>query len=144
LNRLAGGWILNAIYTVQPGAPLNWGNVIYLGGDLQLNTRNVERAFDTSRFNTNSQQQLASNIRYFPSRFSTLRADGVNNVDMSMLKNTQITERVRLQLRFEAFNALNRAQFDVPQLSVTAANFGATLFQANLSRRIQIGARLDW
>lgn len=147
-NRLidlgVGGWVVNAIYTVQPGPPLEWGNVIYYGGDLQLDTRNIGRTFDTTRFNTNSQQQLASNIRAFPSRFSNLRADGVNNLDASLLKNFRVTEQVRMQFRFEAFNALNRAEFDVPILNPVSSSFGKTQAQANLPRRIQMALRLVW
>ncbi len=144
LDHLAGGWIVNAIYTAQPGPALNWGNLIYFGGDLQLDTRNINRTFDTSRFNTNSQQQLVSNIRRLPSRFSNLRADGVNNLDASLLKNFKIREQLRMQFRFEAFNALNRAEFDVPILNPVNSNFGKTQAQANLPRRIQMALRLVW
>ena len=142
VSRLAGGWVLNAIYTVQPGPPLEWGNVIYFGGDIQLNPRNINRAFDTSLFNTNSQQQLASNIRTFPTRFSTLRTDGVNNLDASLLKNIPIKEKLRLQFRFEAFNALNRVEFDSPILNPANSNFGHIQAQSNLPRRIQMALRL--
>ena len=74
LNRIIGGWMVNGIYIVQPGPPLGWGNVIYLGGDLRMNPRGIDNAFDTTRFNRDSRQQLASNIRTFPSRFANLRA----------------------------------------------------------------------
>ncbi len=144
VNRLVGGWVVNGIYTVQPGPPLQWGNLIYYGGDLQLRPRNIDRAFDTSRFNSNSQQQLASNIRTFPSRFNNLRADGVNNLDASLLKNIPIAERVRMQFRFEAFNALNRAEFDSPILNPVNSNFGHIQAQSNLPRRIQMALRMVW
>ena len=145
-NRLTdlavGGWIVNSIYTVQPGPALEWGNVIYLGGDIQLNTRHISRTFDTSRFLTNSQQQLASNIRAFPTRFNNLRADGVNNLDASLLKNFMLKEYLKMQFRFEAFNALNRAEFDIPVLNPVSSAFGRTQAQANLPRRIQMALRL--
>jgi hypothetical protein len=142
LDLAVGGWIVNSIYTVQPGPVIGWGNLIYLGGDIQLDTRNISRTFDTTRFNTNSQQQLASNIRTFPSRFNNLRADGVNNLDASLLKNFTLMEHLKMQFRFEAFNALNRAEFDVPVLSATSSAFGKTQAQANLPRRIQMALRL--
>ncbi len=143
-SRVVGGWVLNAIYTVQPGPPLEWGNIIYYGGDLQLNTRNIDRSFDRSRFNTSSQQQLASNVRTFPQRFNNLRADGVNNLDASLIKNIPIRERLRLQFRFEAFNALNRAEFDAPILNPVNSSFGRTQATSNLPRRIQMALRLVW
>jgi len=146
-NRLLGGWILNGIYTYQVGAPLTWttNSLIYLGGDLHLNPRGVDgTAFDTTRFNTISTQQLSSNVRFFPTRFGNLRQDGANNFDLSVVKNTYVTERVNLQLRLEAFNAMNHPEFDAPSLSPTSSGFGKITNQPNLSRALQIGGRLVW
>jgi hypothetical protein len=39
---------------------------------------------------------------------NTLRAPGFGDVDLSVFKNIAITERVRIQLRMETFNLLNR------------------------------------
>jgi hypothetical protein len=144
VNRVIGGMVINAIYNYQVGAPMNWEgqNPLFLGGDLQADPRNIDRAFDTTRFNTNSAQQLGNNIRTFSSRFGNLRVDGVNNWDLSILKNTSITERVSLQLRLEMFNAMNHPIFDGPQLSPTNAAFGKITNQPNLARNIQLGARL--
>ncbi len=144
ITRLIGGWVVNSIYTVQPGAPLSWGNVIYLGGDLNPNPHNIDNAFDVTRFNRNSQQQLAQNIRTFPSRFANVRQDGVNNLDFSVLKNTQIRERLNLQYRCEFFNSLNHPTFDTPNRTPASTSFGKSTFQANLPRRIQMALRLLW
>jgi len=35
-----------------------------------------------------------------PTRYSGLRADGIDNWDLSALKNTQITESLRASLRW--------------------------------------------
>jgi hypothetical protein len=144
LDRMVSGWVINGIYTVQPGPPIDWGNLIYYGGDLELDTRNIDRSFNTSRFNTSSLQQLASNIRTFPTRFGSLRGDGVNNLDASVIKNIPVRESVRLQFRFEAFNALNRAEFDLPNRNAVSSSFGRTQAQSNLPRRIQMALRLVW
>ena len=42
--------------------------------------------------------------RFFP-------GPGIDNYNMSLLKNTKITEGTQLQFRFEAFNVFNHAQF---------------------------------
>lgn len=147
-NRLLGGWVINGIYTWQVGAPLTWSNnwgLIFFGGDIHMNPRGVNgTAFDTTRFNTNSQQQLADNVRTFPTRFGNLRQDGANNIDLSIVKNTYITERVNLQLRVEAFNGFNHPEFDPPNLTPSSSNFGKITNQPNLARNIQIGGRLVW
>lgn len=143
-NHVIGGWIINAIYTWQPGAPLNWGNVIYYGGDLKLNPRKVDGAFDTTRFNTNPAQQLAFNVRTFPTRFANLRQDGANNIDFSILKDFNIWERLKMQFRCEFFNGFNHPTFNPPGLNPAAGDFGKITFQANIARRTQLALRLVW
>ena len=77
VNRAIGGWVINGIYTYQTGAPLStWGNVIFLGGNINFNPRQLSVvSFDTTRFNTNNAQQLANNVRTFPTQFGNLRQD---------------------------------------------------------------------
>jgi len=147
-NRIVGGWVINSIYTNQIGAPLGFGNnLIYYGGPLNNNPHpsNLDAPiFDVTRFNTSSSQQLANNIATFGSRYSSLRQDGADNVDLSLIKDTAITERLKLQFRFEAFNAFNRPSFDPPNLSVTSSAFGKITTQPNLPRSIQMALRLAW
>jgi hypothetical protein len=147
VNHLVNGWVLNCIYTYQRGAPLDWTtiNPIFYGGNLNLDPREVNGpAFDGSLFNRNSTQQLSDNVRTFPSRFGNLRQDGANNIDLSLLKDTNITEKVKFQLRLEAFNAFNHPEFSSPQLSPTNSGFGLITSQPNLSRNLQLAARLVW
>jgi len=149
LNRIVGGWVLNSIYTNQIGAPLTFGsNIIYYGGPLNENPHpsNLDQPiFDTTRFNTVSSQQLGSNIATFGTRYGNLRQDGAANVDLSMIKDTAITEKVKLQFRFEAFNAFNRPEFDAPSsLTPTSSTFGKLTTQPNLPRSIQMALRLAW
>jgi hypothetical protein len=144
-NRLLGGWVVNGVYSFENGAPLTWGDVIYLGGDLQYDPRNVnDRAFVTTPFVTANNQQRSLAIRTFPSRFGNLRTDSTNNLDASILKNTRLAEKVNLLVRFEAFNALNHVRFSGPNLSPTNSSFGRITGQDNLPRNIQLGARLVW
>jgi hypothetical protein len=97
-----------------------------------------------TRFNRNSAVQLANNLRTFPSQFTTLRADGVNNLDLSAIKNIPIKENLRLQFRGEFFNALNHPEFNPANLTPTSTAFGAITSQANLARSIQLALRLVW
>ena len=71
--------------------------------------------FNITDFEKNNSAQLGSNINTFGTRYGSVRQDGAANVDLSMIKDTPITERVKLQYRFEAFNACNRPEFDAPQ-----------------------------
>lgn len=144
-NVLVGGWVLNSIYVWESGAALSWGNVIYFGGNLNTQPRSLTAAFNTAAFDTVSADQPNSyNYRQFPTSFNNLRSDATNNADISMLKNFAIHESVRLQYRFEAFNALNRPQFAAPNLSPTSKAFATITSQANSSRVIQMGLRLTF
>jgi hypothetical protein len=140
-----GNWVVTGTYTWESGPPLAWGNLIYYGGDIRLDPRAVNGpAFDTSRFNTVSTQQLASNVRTFNSTFNNLRADGINALNASVAKKFYFKERVYLSLRLEAFNAPNRPAFAAPNLTATTSSFGLITAQTINPRQIQLGARLVW
>ncbi len=49
---------------------------------------------------------------------------GLNNWDMGLLKNAQITERTDLRFRGEFVNVFNHAQFLSPVGNFLASNFG--------------------
>ena len=55
---------------------------------------------------------------------------GFNNWDVSLHKDTRITERMNLQFRAEFFNVMNHAQFNNPN-----GNFNSSLFGAVTSAR---------
>ena len=144
LRTVIGGWSVSGIYTYQSGAVLTWGNVIYLGGDLEWDPRNVARAFNTAAFNTIPSQQLDRNIRTLPSDFGELRLDAVNTLNVALFKNTTLGGGVTLQLRAETFNAFDRVQFSSPVTAPTNANFGQVTSQANAPRSVQFAARVMW
>jgi hypothetical protein len=145
VDVVIGGWSTNAIMTFQSGSQLGWGNYIYFGGPLNLNTHQPNGpAFDTTRFMTDSTLQLANNIQTFNSQFGNLRRDMVKNVDFSMTKQFRITEHTSLRFRLEAFNVSNRVTFGNPSTSPTAANFGLISTQVNTPRRMQAAIRFVW
>jgi hypothetical protein len=146
VDALVGGWTVNAIYMIESGAPISWNNVIYYGGPLHFDPTNLTHAFDVTQFDRNSNDQPNTyNYRLFPQMFNNLRSQGANNADLSMLKNFSLWERVKLQYRFEAFNALNRTQFGAANVSdPTKTTFGTITSQANSARAIQMGLRLQF
>jgi hypothetical protein len=150
-NFAFGGWTLNGIYTYQTGAPLLWtngsstspGDYVFFGGPLNLNQAQVNgAAFNTAAFDTKSAEQLQYHLRTFATTYGNLRQAGINNLDASILKNFNATERIYFQLRFETFNTLNHPVFAAPNTTVTSTSFGVISAQANLPRQIQFGARL--
>ena len=150
-NMLAGGWSLQNVYTYQTGAPLAFvngssnapGDYIYLGGPLNLHNRQVDGStFDVTRFDTAAADALNYHIRTFPTAFSSLRADGINQWDVSLLKRLDITEKLHFQLRAEAFNAINHPVFAGPNTTASNRQFGQITATANRFRTLQLGARI--
>src|SRR4029453_10843661 len=45
---------------------------------------------------------------------NTLRADGIGNLDLALIKNTRLTRGHNLQFRVEMFNATNSRNFGIP------------------------------
>jgi carboxypeptidase family protein len=74
------------------------------------------------------------------SRRRFFHGPGLNNFDMALAKSTKITESKELQLRFEAFNLFNHAQFLNPGGEINADNFGQVQGARN-PRIMQIGAK---
>jgi hypothetical protein len=149
LDALIGGWQLQGIYTYQSGFPITgWGNLLFTGDfdDIALpaDQRTRQRWFNTDAgFNRVTAQQLGSNVRTFPLRIDSVRADDLNNVDMSILKNFRILNGRSLQFRFEAINALNSPWFPAAagnSLNATSTQFGQiiTSAQLNYARRVQL------
>jgi len=79
--------------------------------------------------------------------FGNIRNPHTNNFDLAIRKSFQFTERVRLQLRMDAFNALNHPRFGNIDTNPSDTYFGwlngsPKLSQVNAPRQIQLGARL--
>jgi hypothetical protein len=70
-----------------------------------------------------------------------LEGPGYQNVNVAVLKQISLPGRSRLQLRAEAFNLLNRTNFDLPDNFFGSSTFGRIL-SAGAPRHIQFGARL--
>ena len=153
VNRLVGGWEMSGIYTIQSGFPLIFNNSIFYGtGNILLpaDQRTVEHWFDITGFEQASAKQLLSNqVRWFPRNFGTIRGPRINNLDLSLVKKTMITEGKEVEFRAEALNAANHPLFPNPNMTVTTAqNAGGTGFgqinastMNNYARRLQLTLR---
>ena len=69
-----------------------------------------------------------------------LRADGLFNLDMSILRNFALGEGKKVQFRGEFFNITNHPNFGTPGSTLNGAGFGI-VSSAGAARRIQLGAR---
>lgn len=147
LNFLAGGWQLNGVYQRQSGAPMGFGQALFVGDSSQIvlpsDKRNADRWFNTSVFSTNSSQRLEQNIRTAPLRYSNIRVDSQRRLDLSAIKYFHITERLNLQFRAETFNALNEPVLRGPTTDPYNSSFGRVTAQEP-PRSWQFSLKLAW
>ena len=127
LNHILGGWQLAATYEWQPGPLLDWGNLFYTGDPNSINTgtRTLDQWFNTAGFERDpAKTPAAFQARVFPTRVDGVRGDTLNRLDTNIQRDFKIKETFTLQLRMDALNAMNRSQFENPNLDPTSTNFG--------------------
>ena len=130
LDLALGGWQYQAIYLWQLGAPVNFGNILFLGDvhDIPLagDQRSLAQWFNVSAgFDRNSANALANNIRTFPLRLSGVRSPGPNYWNMSLFKQFRLREKLKMQVRTEWEGALNTPQFAAPNAAPAEFSFRA-------------------
>jgi len=156
-NKLVSGWQVNGITSLLSGFPITPQIGSNRSGD--GDTRNPDRPSLNPSFS--GPVLLRKQTQWFdPNAFvlptvgtygnlgrGTLRGPGLSEVDLSVLKNTSLSERVSVQFRAEFFNALNHTNLGVPNPIVfTGTTFspsaGLITTTATTSRQIQLGLKL--
>lgn len=154
-HKYLSGWQTFGILTLQSGRPftvalqtefdnsntgigtLGFGSNDRpnLVADASLDNRTPQRWFNTSAFaipNYGSFGNAGRNI---------LEGPGLATWNASVLKDTRLSESATLQFRVEAFNLLNRTNFNLPDLFVGTPTFGRILSAQN-PRHVQLGLKL--
>ena len=164
-NRFAsvilGGFQLNGIFSAADGLPLtitqqNANLILQTQRPNVKNPSNLSGKVDSPSFEGPARRWLvATTDPSFPFEPSgslgignlgrnTSREPGYVNFNLSAFRNFNITERVRVQFRAEAYNALNHVNYLEPaSTSISTANFGL-ITGAAPARQIQLGLRLTF
>jgi len=154
LRALAAGWQLSGILTAQTGPPFSvlmaCADVNAEGNNCRPNRlssgalpgarQSIAKWFDTAAFAIPSPRAWGNAGR------DILRGPGGINLDLGIARSISLAPdaaKRRLQLRGEFFNALNHANFGLPQGSIDSPAFGAITSSAP-ARQIQLGARFEF
>ena len=155
VSTLLSGWQSFGIVTLQSGRPftvallseidnsgtgrsiLGFGandrpNVV---GDPNLGTSSPDRWFNTAAFAFPPPGTFGNAGR------NILEGPGFQNVNASLVKNTNLTERVNLQFRAEVFNLFNHPNFNLPDNFLGSPTFGK-ISSARDPRHLQFGVKL--
>ena len=158
LNTIIGGWKTNGIWRFDNGQPI----IIGLQGGKSLPTYGGQRPNQSAAIKRNNGanwlNQYFANPEVFtvpapytlgtaPRVLPNIRLPGTANSNLSLFKEfplSRIREGMRLEYRFEAFNALNHPQFCGPNTTVNTSTFGKISGQCNSPREVQMGLQLFW
>jgi hypothetical protein len=147
---LLQGWGIRGITFLQSGYPvdvtmanarLNSGPGIVprpnrvADGNLSSSERTLNRWFDTTAFQLPPQFVIGNAGR------NVITGPSYVNFDMSLFKNTRITESQRLELRAEFFNAFNHPNFGLPGGNISTPQTFGVITSAAAPRIIQLGVK---
>ncbi len=154
VNYLLGGWTLNGILSFSSGQPFdagasgdiaNTGNLSYttgygyeranLSGDPYPSSKGPHEWLNPASFQVPAQFTFGNLGR------DSLRGDWAKNLDLSIFKRIPITEGIRLEFRFEAFNVTNTPVWGLPANNLNGPNFGVVSRTANTARQLQFGLK---
>jgi hypothetical protein len=149
-------WRLSAIFQIQSGYPFTisvFGDTANAGTLLGENpiranytgqpifgsgTRTADQWFNPAAFATPAAftfGNVGRNAIYGPGR---------QTLDLALQREFSVTEKIKFQIRAEAFNALNHTNLGTPNRFVNTPQFGTITEAATPAREIQLGVRLSF
>jgi len=150
VNAVLGGWQMQGIMVLHSGLPFtptisrdvsNTG----IGGQLpnriasgQLSGPTIGGWFDKTAF------AVPASYTYGNSGSYILRANKFKNLDFSLFKTFQVSERGRIEFRAEAFNLTNSPTFSSPGTNIDLASGGVVTSTLSAPRNIQLALKLSF
>ena len=160
LDALIGGWQVAAINSFNAGEPVTFiytPTTPFIVSGIQQDFRGANNyrpnvtcdPYATSRSITGWFNKDCVVIPTDPSQpfgnaaRNSVRGPNFWQIDMAASKSVTVVKRVRLELRIEAFNLLNRTNFRPPNGNRSSNAFG-TITSTYDPRQLQLGAKLLW
>src|SRR5450432_153784 len=155
-RAITRNWQLATVYQAQSGFPFTisvFGDTANTGTVLGENpvranytgqpvfgpgTRTPEQWFDPRAFSSPAPYTFGNLGR------NTVYGPGLETLDFAVGRGFQFQETARLQVRFEAFNGLNKVNLGTPNRFVNTAQFGTITESSTPGRQIQLSARLSF
>ncbi len=147
VNAILGGWQVAPLITLRSGIPftvVTSGGITNAGGAdrpnrlgngaLPSGQQSIYHWFDTAAFAVQPQYSYGNSGRNF------LFGPGLRDLDLSLSKFFNITEKKRLQFRLESFNLTNTPAFGQPNANIVALGVGQ-ITSAGAPREIQLALK---
>jgi hypothetical protein len=139
LEAMIGGWTTSHLFMWNAGSLLTFDDAIATG-DPTIDSPVEKRWFDTTKFSTLPSYTRRTNPQYYDG----LRGPGYWNLDSTLAKNFQITERFRLEVRAELYNVTNTFMSGGVDTGIGSSTFGMSTSQANYGREVQYTGRIHF
>ncbi len=148
---LLGNWELNTIMTFHTGQPYTITSSGCVGAVVSECTPTVLGNPNAAPSGGRTPTEWFNTANFAAPAFGTYgsgmlqdsNSPPTKNVDFSVFKNFNLTERFKLQFRFEDFNLSNTPQFSTPGNNLRSSNFGQiTSTVTGSERHIQFSLRL--
>jgi hypothetical protein len=154
VDRVIGGWHSSALINYQTGFPFTVVSSNDYSNTSSFSPRpdrvcdgkgtgSVTNWFNTSCFSTTAlAQSLAAGLpRFGTSGRNILRGPGVVDTDISIIKRSQLADRLSSEFRVDAFNIFNHPNFGPPN-AVIGGSIVGQITSASAARELQLGVKL--
>jgi hypothetical protein len=156
LRAITRNWRVSALYQVQSGFPFTisvFGDTANAGTVLGENpvranatgqpvfgpdTRNTMQWFNPAAFAAPAAFTYGSVGR------NTVYGPGMQTLDLALVRSFAVRESARIEVRGEAFNALNHSNLGTPNRFVNTPQFGTITEAATPGRELQVSARFSF
>ena len=128
----------------------DWKNTSYVGDkfdpnkDLWWDSGKIQVAPTDTPGSTAAVYVARTTFGNSPARNPRARSPLNLSENVTLARTLRFGEGVRLDIRGEAFNLLNRVRWGGPDSSINSQNFGRVTSQSNTPRQIQLGLKLNF
>ena len=157
LHAVTKDWTVSSVYQIQTGFPFtvsvfgdtaNSGTVLgenpvranyYTGQSIfPSGTRTANRWFNTAAFAAPAAFTFGDVGR------NSIYGPGLETLDLALVRDFGLTERMKFQFRGEFFNVLNHTNLGTPDRFVNTPQFGTITQATTPGREVQLSARLTF
>jgi len=163
LNAVVGGWRTNGIWRFSSGRPIE--PALYISESLPTygpqrpnligtpqraggkDSDWIQQYFTSADGSTFLGQPAQYALGTSPRTLGAVRDPGAETADLSVFKEFgmgSIRDGMRLEYRFESFNAFNHPQFCPPDVTFGGPDFGKIYYTCNSPRELQMALKLYW
>jgi Carboxypeptidase regulatory-like domain len=150
VNVLSRNWRVSTVYQVQSGFPFtisvfgdtaNAGTVV---GENPIRANYTGQPVFGPGTRTTDQWLNPAAFTFGNAGRNTVYGPGMQTMDLALVRSFNLSERLHMEMRAEAYNALNHSNFGTPNRFVNTPQFGSITEAATPGREVQFSARLSF